>query len=107
MRKTVILTIALTMFAVNAYAVLGTPTGVQGFNSSKNVGVDYIVGTGNATYGAATKHEQGDKIYGGTSANAFIWMKSAPAGSAIAADDAPTAPTDANDSALQTGWTSM
>jgi hypothetical protein len=106
MRKTVILTIALAMFAVNAYAA-SAPTTIQGFNASKNVGVEYIAGTGNATYGAGTKHLQGDKIYGGTSASAFIWMKTGTAGTAITADDAPTAPTDANDSALQSGWTSM
>lgn len=107
MKKTVIVTIALAMFAVNAYAVTGTPAGIQGFNKSKNVEVDYRVKADNSTYGAGSKHQQGDKIYGGTSASAYIWMKSGTAGSVIAADDAPAAPSTPSDSAIPSGWTKM
>lgn len=102
MKKELIVAIAFSLFAVNAFAA--APAGLQGFTNSKNVDVGYAGNT--STYGAATKHTQGDKCYGGTSASSYIWMKNCTAGSALGTD-IPSAPSVPSDSTVQTGWSSM
>lgn len=112
MMKKAIMTLAFVSFASAAFAAgtaaLGVPAGVTGFNPSNNVTVGYQ-NDGNTTpssYAIASKHNQGDTIYGTTSASTIIGKKPGTAGTALTTSDLPSVPANVSDSSL-TGWTAM
>jgi len=113
MLKKLFAALVLTLVAGNAFAgasneVYSTSPflNLQGFNLSKNVSVSYAT-TDNSTYSAASKHLQGDKCYGGTSASSYIWFKDCTAGAALVADQGPDIPGSPSDSAVSNGFTKM
>lgn len=109
MFKKIVATLALTLFAANAFAeaTVAVPTGLQGFNLSKSVSVAYEASTGKDTYAGSSKHLQGDKCYGGTSASSYIWFKNCTAGTALATGDNPTVPDTPSDAAVSNGYSQM
>ncbi|ATX79838.1 prepilin-type N-terminal cleavage/methylation domain-containing protein [Mariprofundus aestuarium] len=68
----------------------GTNTATMNLSSSVSFGS--TAGTGNQTYGAATKHLAGDTVYKTTSAAPTIVSATGTAGTALAAGDLPAAP---------------
>lgn len=92
---------------------VGVPTGIQGFNQSKNVDVAFGTaasggtGTTNDVYGIATKHKQGDKIYATTSASSYIWFKNSASGTDLTAAMGPTIPNTPSDSVVSGGFSQM
>lgn len=85
-----------------------TPSNLKGFNRSKGVGVSYQPSTAPAaTYAVGTKHLQGDKCYGGTSASSYIWFKACTAGTEITDALSPTVPGSASDTTVSNGFSSM
>lgn len=116
MLKKLVGTVALTMMATSAMAydaaVNPTDLGAQGFNRSKNVDFAYASaasgGTGDPdVYAISTKHLQGDKIYGTTSASSYIWFKTGTSGTALATTDNPDVPETPSDSAVSNGFSQM
>lgn len=114
MKKLVIMLVVLA-FSGSAYAATEvtqatiTLPAVQGFKNSKNVGLAYASWSsgvsGSATadlYAIASKHIQGDKIYGTTSASPYIGVKTGTSGTAVATGDVPSAPNSPSDSAIGT-----
>ena len=112
MLKKSILAACLLLVAGTAFAAVtvspNAPTNLKGFNISKGVGVSYQPGTAPAAvYAAGTKHVQGDKCYGGTSASSYIWFKSCVAGTDITDALSPSVPNSASDTAVSNGFSAM
>lgn len=113
MSKKSVLAACLVLVAGNAFAastITTSPAGpanLKGFNISKGVSVGYESAVSNSTYAASTKHVQGDKCYGGTSASSYIWFKSCTAGSTLGTGDGPTPPSSPSDSAVSGSFTAM
>jgi hypothetical protein len=118
MSKKSVLAACLVLVAGNAFAastVTTSPAGpanLKGFNISKGVSVGYEPGSATApalaaTYAVSTKHLQGDKCYGGTSASSYVWFKSCTAGSVLGTGDGPTVPSSPSDSAVSNGFSQM
>lgn len=113
MMKKIIFTLALLAFAGSAFATSAATVdvsglGLTGFNPSNNVKVGYVSdsGTANASsyYGIASKHAQGNVIFGSTSGSTSIWKKDGTAGTALSTDNIPAANST---SAVASGWTAM
>lgn len=112
MSKKSVLTACLVLVAGNAFAAVTTsptaPTNLKGFNISKGVSVSYLPGTAPAAvYAVATKHVQGDKCYGGTSASSYVWFKTCTAGTVLVDGDAPSVPSSPSDSAVSNSFSAM
>ena len=127
MLKKVALTLLAIAFAANAFAAATAITGptlyavgadvsaalgTTGFNSSKNVQVVYASGSSGGTaeadvYAISSKHVQGDKIYGSTSASSYIWIKQSASGTAVAVGDNPAVPNTPSDSAVSNNFSQM
>ena len=115
MKKTTLIVAGLLLMAGNAFAAStvtdspGVPVNLKGFNISKGVSVGYEIGGSPAltsVYAASTKHVQGDKCYGGTSASSYVWFKTCVAGTKLGTGDGPTPPSTPSDAAVA-GFTSM
>ncbi|MEK6724953.1 MAG: hypothetical protein AABY54_00155 [Deltaproteobacteria bacterium] len=117
LKKTLLLTLVLTILAGNAFALTAATaelntdaTGdytIPGFKPSKSVYVVYQTDTTFVVYAIATKHTSGDKIYATDSATTKMFMKSGTAATALSTTDAGiTIPTDATNSSLS-GFTAM
>lgn len=117
MSKKSVLAACLVLVAGNAFAgsvVTSSPTAptnLKGFNISKGVSIGYepdVTGSNTATvYAVSSKHLQGDKCYGGTSASSYVWFKACTAGSILGTGDGPTVPSSPSDSAVSGSFTAM
>jgi len=109
MLKKILAALTLTLMAGNAFAAasVAVPAGLQGFNLSKNVSVSYETSAGKDVYASASKHLQGDKCYGGTSASSYIWFKSCTAGEVLTDSQGPSVPNTPSDSAVSNDFTKM
>jgi len=112
MIKKAIMTMALVSFASVAFgaASIGIPTGVTGFNTSNNVKVGYDNNGGNTVYSISSKHDQGNRIFGTTSASTAIYGTSGTPGTALATSDNPNTPGSPTDSTMAGGagnWSAM
>ena len=111
MLKKSVLAACLVLVAGSAFAAVTTsptaPTNLKGFNISKGVGVSYVSGVSNSVYAVGTKHKQGDKCYGGTSASSYVWFKACTAGTDITDALSPDVPDSASDAAVSNGFSSM
>ena len=127
MLKKIAFALLATALAANAYAAATTITGptayaigsdvsatlgTTGFNSSKNVQVVFASaasggGADADVYAISSKHLQGDKIYGSTSASSYIWIKSSSSGTAIVSGDNPGIPNTPSDSSVTNGFSQM
>ena len=117
MLKKLVCTVALSLVATSAIAydaaLNPTDLGIQGFNRSKNVDFAYASdasgsGTDPDVYAIATKHKQGDKIYGTTSASSYIWMQNSSSGTDLSeTDHLPDVPNTPSDSAVSAGFSQM
>lgn len=116
MSKKSVLAACLVLVAGNAFAAAtittspAAPTNLKGFNISKGVSVGYEISSGTpstSVYAASSKHQQGDKCYGGTSASSYIWFKTCTAGSVLGTGDGPTPPSSPSDSAVSNSFSAM
>lgn len=113
MSKKSVLAACLVLVAANAFAASTVttsptaPTNLKGFNISKGVSVGYEPAITNSVYAVSTKHIQGDKIYGGTSASSYIWFKAGVAGTVLGTGDGPTPPSSPSDSAVSNSFSAM
>jgi hypothetical protein len=112
MSKKSVLTACLVLVAGNAFAAVTTsptaPTNLKGFNISKGVSVSYQPSTAPASmYAVGTKHLQGDKCYGGTSASSYVWFKPCTAGVEITDALSPTVPGSPSDTTVSNGFSAM
>lgn len=124
MLKKIAFALLITTLAANAYAITSVTTyaigtdvsaalGTTGFNSSKNVQVSFESAASDGTstqadvYAIASKHVQGDKIYGSTSASSYIWIKTSASGTALADGDIPGLPNTPSDSAVTNNFSQM
>ncbi|MBI4746343.1 MAG: hypothetical protein HY786_07360 [Deltaproteobacteria bacterium] len=112
MKKVFLLTGILSMlFAASAFALAFQkiiPSGVTGFNLSKNVFMGYTsgttLGTGFAYYTIGTKHSSGSKKFGAISTDTGMYAKDSTI-AAFTDTEVPTLPTGSGTSV--SGWTSM
>ena len=115
MSKKSVLAACLVLVAGNAFAASTittsptAPTNLKGFNISKGVSVGYEPDTTApaAMYAVSTKHLQGDKCYGGTSASSYVWFKPCVAGSSLGTGDGPAVPSTPSDATVSNGFTAM
>ena len=109
---------SIMLFAGNVFAgataevtLTNTVSGktLSGFTPTRQVTVGYIsvAGTSPDRYAIATKHAQGNKIYGTTSAQTSNFQKDGTQGATLQTGDVPGAPSSTSDSAIPTGWSAM
>lgn len=111
MKKVILITGIVMLFAASAFATAfqtTIPSGVTGFNLSKNVVIGYtsgtVLGSGFAYYTIGTKHISGSKKFGAISTDTGMYALDS-AITVFTSGDLPTLPTAAGTTV--SGWTSM
>ncbi|MHC1696720.1 MAG: hypothetical protein AB9919_01385 [Geobacteraceae bacterium] len=109
--------LAVTLFAGSAFAgasaEISTSNVVSGatllgFSPTRGVTVGYIsLATSPDRYAMSAKHQQGNKIYGSTSAQTSNFQKDGVAGTALTTTDVPSLPNSTSDTAIPSGWSPM
>jgi hypothetical protein len=117
LQKLAITILAITLFAGTAFAAdkqVSTTNVIEGatlsgFSPTRQVSVGYVSdgATSMDRYTIAAKHEQGNKIYGTTSAQTSNFQKDGTPGSVLEDSDIPDAPGSSSDTTIPEGWSAM